>query len=105
MKTAIYALLGLAGTIALMFVLNVGGMYSKAFFGKWDEQIRHDIQKESQAYKDGMQRNLMSMQTDYNNADAAGKAAIKAAVRHQYSQTDTSGYPAHLQSFLASMGL
>jgi len=90
---------------AILFILNVGGMYSKSFFGKWNEEIRYDIQKESQAHRDGLQRNLASMQTDYLNADSAGKAVIEAAVRHQYSQVDTSEFPPHLQQFLNQVGM
>lgn len=88
-----------------MFVLNVGGMYSKSFFGKWNEEIRYDIQKESQAHRDGLQRNLSQLMIQHGSADAAGKAGIRATVMHQYSQTDTSEYPTHLQTFLSQMGL
>jgi uncharacterized membrane protein YeiB len=104
-KTIVAWLAAIMGILVLMFLLSSWGMISKSFFGKWNEQIRYDIQKESQAHRDGLQRNLSNMQTDYLNADAAGKAAIQAAVRHQYSQADTSEFPAHLQTFLAQMGL
>lgn len=100
---------GIIGAIILVIGLNFGlaslGMISKSFFGKWAEEIRYDITKESAAYRDGMQRNLMQLQTDYLSADGAGKAAIKAAIKHQYSQTDVSEYPAHLKTFLASVGI
>ena len=95
----------LVAVLALNFALASMGMISKSFFGQWNEQIRYDIVKESAAYRDGMQRNLMQMQTDYLSADGPGQAAIRAAVRHQYSQTDTSEYPAHLKSFLDQMGM
>jgi len=88
-----------------MFALQSMGMVSKEFFGKWSESIRYDIQKESQAHRDGLQRNLMAMQTDYLAADAAGKSAIIAAVKHQYSQADTSEFPAHLKDFLRTAGI
>lgn len=91
--------------LAITFGLGSMGMISKSFFGKWGEEIRYDITKESAAYRDGMQRNLSQMQTDYNSADTAGKIGIKQAVRHQYSQTDTAEYPAYLKSFLAEMGI
>tara|TARA_R110000851_G_scaffold59347_1_gene137341 strand:- start:953 stop:1273 length:321 start_codon:yes stop_codon:yes gene_type:complete len=91
--------------MVLLFALNSMGMVSKGFFGKWNEEIRYDITKESAAYRDGMQRNLSQMQTDYNSADSSGKIGIRQAVRHQYSQTDTAEYPAYLQTFLTQMGL
>ena len=96
---------GFIAIIALNFGLASLGMISKSFFGKWGEEIRYDITKESAAYRDGMQRNLMQLQTDYLSADGAGKTAIKAAIKHQYSQTDVSEYPDHLKTFLASVGI
>ncbi len=96
---------GFIVVLAINFGMASLGMISKSFFGQWNEQIRYDITKESAAYRDGMQRNLMQLQTDYLSADGAGKAAIKAAIKHQYSQTDVSEYPAHLKTFLASVGI
>lgn len=90
--------------LVVMFGLSSLGMVSKSFFGTWNEQIRYDIHKESQTYRDGMQRNLSQLLIDYRKADPAGQAAIKATVRHQYSQTDTSSYPAHLKDFLRETG-
>lgn len=105
MKIAIYWILGIIASLVILFFLNVGGMYSKSFFGKWNEEIRYDIQKESQAYRDGMQRNLSQLMIQYGSADSAGKTGIRMTVQHQYSQTDTTEYPNHLQTFLSQMGL
>lgn len=105
MKNVMYTIGGLIGIGLLIFALQVTGMVSKSFFGKWDEQIRHDIQKESQAYRDGMMRNLGQMMVQYSNSDVGGKEAIKAAVRQQYSQVDTSEYPAYLKNFLSDVGV
>lgn len=105
MKNVMYALAGLVAFLIVMFLLNVAGMLGKSFFGTWNESIRYDIQKESQAHRDGLQRNLSAMQIDYLAADSAGKAAIAASVRHQYSQADTSEFPSHLTSFLSQIGL
>lgn len=99
----IIAAIILAGGV--MFGLQSLGMVNYAFFGKWGEEIRYDITKESQAYRDGMQRNLSQMKFDYEDADAAGRIGIRESVRHQYAQTDTSEYPAYLQSFLREMGM
>lgn len=100
--TVIGSILGL---LTLSFVLNSLGMMSWKFFGTWSEQIRYDIHKESQTYRDGMQRNLSQMATDWASSDQAGKLMIEASVKHQYSQTDTSEYPPYLQDFLRSVGV
>jgi hypothetical protein len=101
----LYWILGIIAFFAVLFLLNVGGMYSKSFFGTWNEEIRYDIQKESQAHRDGLQRNLSQLMIQHDAAGTAGRVGIQATVRHQYSQADTAEYPAHLQTFLSQMGL
>ena len=96
MKAVFIWIAGIVAFLAVMFVMNVGGMYSKSFFGKWNEEIRYDIQKESQAHRDGLQRNLSQLMIQFNSADASGKVGIKMTTMHQYSQVDTTSYPAHL---------
>lgn len=105
-------ILGIVGAIilffAVMFGLNAVGMVSYSFFGKWQEEIRHDIQTESTAYRAGMQNNLQQMLNDYNIADSAGKQAILAGVRAQYAQSKANHIeemPAHLRDFLRTAGV
>lgn len=104
MKYVTYAAMALGG-LALVLLLSYGTLHWSGFLGKAAEQIRYDIRKESASYRDGMQRQLMTLKLQYESADSAGKVGIRQAVRHQYSQTDTSEYPALLQSFLRDMGL
>lgn len=105
MKIVGYFIGGLLAIFALTFVLNSMGMISNGFFGKWQEEIRHDIQMESTAHIQGMQRNLGALLNDYNAADATGKIGIMAAVKHQYSQERTDEYPQYLQDFLKTAGI
>lgn len=95
---------GIAGIVGLAGLSYVGLQWSGFMRGE-AEKIRYDVHKESQAYRDGMQRNLSQLHQDYVNADAAGRQVIILSVRHQYSQTDTSEYPAFLQSFLSEAGV
>ena len=108
MRLALTIIGGLLAVIALSFVLNSAGMISYSFFGKWQEEIRHDIQMESTAYRTGMQSNLQQMLNDYNSADAAGKQAILSGVRAQYSQAKAAHItemPGHLRDFLRTAGI
>ena len=105
MKIALYIVGGLLAIFALSFVLNSMGMISNSFFGKWQEEIRHEIQMESTAHIQGMQRNLSALLNDYNAADNTGRIGIIAAVKHQYSQEDTGDYPAYLRDFLSTAGI
>lgn len=93
------ALWGSAVVVGL-FGLTAIGLFGKSVFAPWAEQIRYDTHKESQTYRDGMQRTLDGMIADYNRADAAGRIGIKEAIRHQFSQVDTSEFPAYQQDFL-----
>ena len=95
------AIVGVVGLGALSY----GALHWQGFLGKAAEEIRYDIHKESQAYRDGMQRTLSQLQQDYASADAAGKQAIMLTVRHQFSQVDTSEYPAYLRDFLITAGV
>ncbi len=107
-KTIGYSALALVAFMLLMFVLQAAGMVNYSFFGKWQEEIRHDIQTESTTYRLGLQRNLDSMFTQYQGADTAGKQGIIAAVRSQYSQVSQdqiAEYPAYLQDFLRTAGV
>ena len=95
-----FTVAAIIGVIALNFGLASMGMISKSFFGKWNEEIRYEIHKESQTYRDGMQRTLADAMKQYQDASAAGKTVIKKTIEHQFSQTDTSQFPAYLQDFL-----
>lgn len=103
-----YSIAGLAAFMLLIFVLQSAGMISYNFFGKWQEEIRHDIQTESTTYRLGLQRNLDQMYIQYNGADSAGKAGIIASVKHQYSQVSSdqiAEYPQYLKDFLRTAGV
>lgn len=98
----------IGGVIAVgggLFALQAFGMLNYSFFGKWGEQVRTEIQRESFAYQEGMQKNLMHMKIDYNSANEAGKKAILSSVRSMYSSENTNEYPDHLKTFLREAGI
>lgn len=108
MRLALTIIGGILAVLALGFVLNVAGMWNYSFFGKWQEEIRHDIQMESTAFRQGNQNNLQQMLNDYNTADAAGKQAILSGVRAQYSGLSAKHLeemPGHLRDFLRTSGM
>lgn len=103
-RTFIYGLL----TLVVLGGLTYFSMFGKEFFAKWNEQIRYEVQQESQAHRDGLRRNLSQMQIQYAAADAAGKTAIAAAARQQYGQIDSrqiEEMPDNLQDFLRTVGV
>lgn len=96
---------GIALAIATLMGLSLGGLYWAGFLGKEAEKIRYDIHKESQSYRDGMQRELGRIKLEWDKADHTGRVGIEAHVRDTYSQTDTSEYPSHLKDFLSQIGV
>jgi len=101
LKTGSLIIAAFVGLAAVSYV----GLQWGGFLAKTQESIRYDVTKESAAYRDGMQRNLVQMQTQYLTGDDTAKAAISAAVKQQYSQTDTSEYPQYLKDFLITFGI
>jgi hypothetical protein len=88
----------------LLCVLAVAGMGAQflgfKIFAPLTEQVRYDTFKESQAYNDGMARELSSLRLQWASADIVRKSVIKAAVLQQYGAYDRARLPADLQSFM-----
>lgn len=90
-----------AGVIGVSAALTVGGIHWQGFLGRLWEQQRYEIHKESQAYRDGMQRTLDDLMQEFRKAEnVAARIGVKEAIRHQFSQTDVSRLPAYQQDFL-----
>lgn len=100
LKAALMLVAGAAAFMALTYgMLQWGGVLGVA-----SEQIRHDIIKESQAWRDGKARDLSRLCLEHSRADQAGKIGIANAIRDQFAAEDTSNVPAHLQSCLFETG-
>ena len=83
----------------LGFLGNYIGFFNYAFFAPKQEQVRYNVFKESQAYNDGMIRDLEDLKMTYQQADANGKTALKGTILHRFSIYDKNRLPADLQSF------
>lgn len=98
-----FVLLAIAGVLGFM-ALTYFGLQWAGFLGKEREQIRTNIIKESQAFKDGKRNELNRLYLEYQKADTAGRIGIANATRDMFAAVDTSGYPTHLQQFLFETG-
>jgi hypothetical protein len=84
--------------IAAGFGLNYAGLMNTAFFQPKYEQIRRNTFEQSQAYNEGMIRDLENIRNQYLAAnDPASKAALRATFIHR-----AEGYPNTLPSDLQS---
>ncbi len=99
--------------VVLAFTVIVGGigtfmLFGERFVNPFREETRYQTQQNSQAYRDGLRRNLGQMQIEWAGADTAGRAVIEAAARQQYGQLDRSqidDMPENLRTFLSQVGV
>jgi len=70
-----------------------------AFYAPKYEQVRYDTFKQSQAYNDGMIRDLQELKRDYIAANDEQKGALKALTLHRFEVYDINRLPPDLRSF------
>lgn len=87
----------------LLTVANVMGFANFAFFAPKVEQVRFDTFKQSQAYNDGMLRDLQNLKLEYLKGDADQKAALRGIVLQRFSVYDATKLPPDLQAFYNSL--
>ena len=101
-------LFGAIGAMVFGIVVIMGlsflGYASYKFFAPRYEQVRYDTFKQSQAYNDGMLRDLYDLQREYNATDAEHRGAMKALILHRFEIYDKSRLPTDLQVFYNSLG-
>jgi hypothetical protein len=87
-----YALLVLVGIAALAFFANGLDLGLSSYFAPRQEQVRRNTFEQSQAYNEGMRRDLENIRNQYLTAnDPAVKAALADTFRHR-----AEGYPNQL---------
>jgi len=88
--------------LSFVFLTSLGyySLRMAGYFQPKFEQVRRNVFMESQAYNDGMMRDLQNFQFEYAKADDAGKAIIRSAVQHRFATYDPDRLPADLRSFL-----
>ena len=87
----------------VFFGLGIIGFTWYKFSAPAIEQVRYDTFKNSQAYNDGMLRDLYDLKRDYEAADTEHKGALKALVIHRFEIYDKARLPTDLQTFYYSI--
>jgi hypothetical protein len=68
------------------------------------EQVRQDTFKNSQAYNEGMAKDIESIESDYIQAtDPQVKAGLKGVIKQKLAGYDTTKFSPDLQKFLKSL--
>lgn len=99
-------LLTLSGVILLLtsvFGLAYFSYQMNSFFAPKYRALDAKVFKESEQYNDGMIRDLAELKRQYDQADDAGKAALRPVIRHRFEVYDTNKLPADLAAFYQSM--
>jgi hypothetical protein len=102
-KITLAAILGLlvVAAVAIFFQGLDFGLF-KTFAPKY-EQVRRDTFEQSQAYNEGMRRDLENLRDQYLAAsDPASKAALRATFIHR-AEGYPNQLPADLESFYQSL--
>ena len=103
MKIFGIGILGLIGLLALSFVLSYTGYAQYSFFAPRYAAVDNKVFHESQAYNDGMLRDLENIKREYQSATPEGKAALKATAIHRFEIYPRDRLTPDLQNFYDSL--
>lgn len=90
---------GFIAMVALFIGLRFLSLETNSFFMPKERALETKVYKESEAYNDGMLRDLQNLQMEYVKADAEQKAALKSVIIHRFSVYDINKLPPSLQLF------
>lgn len=104
MFKSLAAFLGVIAFVCLLgFGLNYAGYLQYGFFAPRMEQVRNDTFHNSQAYNDGMLREMEEQRMAYATATPDQKDAIKGLLKHDFSVYPKDRLPADLLNFYNSL--
>lgn len=103
MRDSLKVAAAIFASLAALFALAYLGLNFDRFFAPRQEALRNQVFHESQAYNDGMLRDLENMQMQYNDATPAGKDALRAIALHRFSIYPQDKLPANLLAFYSQL--
>jgi hypothetical protein len=99
MKEVVYLILFIVGVTALGWVMTANDFALQSVFAPKRAALENKVFHESQAYTDGMVRDLEKLKMEYLHEDEVGKASLRATVVHRFSIYPIEKMPADLQNF------
>lgn len=103
MNTAVKVGAGVIGGVAALVAIIAFSNAVDYVVTPFQEKIRNKTFEESQAYNEGMIRDLENMQIQYEQADNNGKDVLRPIIIHRFSVYPIGRLPANLQSFYYSL--
>ena len=95
----IFGLSAIWGFVVLVFGIGALSYGLYAYFAPKYAAVDNQVFHESQAYNDGMVRDLENLQMEYVNSDADKKQSIRAIVLHRFSVYPEDKLPPNLRNF------
>ncbi len=99
--------INITGMIFLFFAAIVAltffGFEMNSYFSPKYAALENRVFHETQAYNDGMVRDLENIKMQYDEADKAGKDALRATALHRFSIYPNERLPADLQNFFNNL--
>lgn len=97
-------LLVIVGMLGLGWVVTGNQFFLYKVFAPLTEQVRYNTFKQSQAYNEGMVRDLQNLKMQYEGtADPAAKAILKDTVIHRFEVYPVDSMPPELRTFYENL--
>jgi hypothetical protein len=97
----------LLGIVVLMLCIGWAftgnNFFLYKYFAPQYEQVRREVFKGSEAYREGMLQELSQMHLDYIKGTTEQKAAIASVVMHRVAYFDTKLLTPELREFIAEV--
>lgn len=100
MRAIFITIVCVIGFIALMFLLQLGGLVNYKFFATKYENARREVYEETKSYNDGVVRELQNFMIEYYTHDEVGKQALKSVILHRAADYPTERLPKDVQRFI-----
>lgn len=93
-------LLVLAIMLGIGWVAEGNSFFLYKYFAPKTEQVRYDVFKQSQAYNEGMAKDVADYEIQYLHATPDQKPAIASMILQEVSSYDTTKLPPAQQAFI-----
>lgn len=95
--------------LVLIVMMGIGWLvqgnefFMYKFWAPKQEQVRHDVFKNTQAYTDGKVQELQQYMLEYQKAAPEHKAALKTVIIRESAKVDEKYLPSDLSSFITRL--
>jgi hypothetical protein len=104
MKSVFWGILGLVCFIAIVFLLELGGLKWTEFFAPKRENVRRKVFLETRSYNEGKMQDLVKYRLEYLRAKTEDeRMAIASTIRMSFAEYDETKLTPELRNFLETI--